>query len=153
MTDKYAFEWMREMVLNVKNGLLYNINQGQEASIPLVVSIVSVEEDGHIWLELNSKLKNWEDELNIPVRVQFISEKNIIDINGISRFISFEQLPQTIQKNVSFSKPILLMKVYYGEIIPFVDTEYSPFQILSKWFQFQSRRIPFLFNRRLFIFR
>jgi hypothetical protein len=156
MVNVKEFGVIRNKVLETKTALVNNIGENRFRYKPVVASAIHVEEDGHLWMLVNSKLKKWNQHSNIPVTVQFIPDDCQISLSGIGQVTSPENVPSEYQELAKEAKSVMKMKIYYGEYVPLPENSVRSSGPLSYARNLLSGMLELIMgraNRRLLIFR
>jgi hypothetical protein len=155
MVDQKEFGVIRNKVMDIRTGFLEHIGQHGSTSFPVVIRVVDVEEDGHICMVVNSKLKKWETHNNLPLKLQLFSQDCHIMISGVGD-VTPPGPDDSLILDTPGAKNLLRMKIYYAEYVDIPKRVKAGRNLLARWanlFEGFSERISGRSYRRLLIFR
>jgi hypothetical protein len=115
MINQKEFRVIKNKVMSMKTAMLKNISREKEGLFPVVANAVDVEEDGHLWMLVNSRMKKWEQRVNIPVKLDFIPGDCHIVLSGIGHIAKPEDMPEHLRDEAQRAKSVVKMKIFYGE--------------------------------------
>lgn len=115
MINEKEFRVIRNKVMAMRTAMLKNISREKEGLFPVVANAIDVEEDGHLWMLVNSKMKNWEQRANIPVKLDFVPGDCVITLSGIGHISKPEDMPEHLRGEAQGAKSVVKMKIFYGE--------------------------------------
>ena len=115
MVSEKEFRVIRNKVMSARTAFLHNISREKEGANPLVASAIDVEENGHLWMLVNSKMKNWENRDNIPLKLNFVPDDCHITLSGIGQIQRPEDIPPHLRDQTEKAKGVMKMKIFYGE--------------------------------------
>jgi hypothetical protein len=118
MVNEKEFMVIRNKVMSLRTAFLHDISKEKEGMNPVVASAIDVEEDGHLWMLVNSKMKKWEKKSNIPVKLEFVPDDCHLRLSGIGHITLHENIPVHLREQAKDAKAIMKMKLFYGEYLP-----------------------------------
>jgi len=156
MVDQKEFRIIRNKVLEIRTAFMENIGGNASIPLPVAVQVIDVEEDGHIWMLVNSKLKKWETRCNLPLRLQLFSAETHIALSGVGDVVSPASVEERMREQVGEARNLVCMKIYYAEYLPLggrLKAGHNLFDKVKDLFGSVLQHIPGRANRRLLIFR
>jgi hypothetical protein len=122
MMNEKEFRVIRSKVMSMKTAFLHNISNGKQDMNPVVAKAIDVEENGHLWMLVNSKMKKWENRDNIPVTLNFVPDDCHISLSGIGQIPRPEDIPEHLREQTENAKGVMKMKIFYGEYTSLAGT-------------------------------
>lgn len=115
MINEKEFRVIRNKVMSMKTAFLHNMSNGKQDMDPVIAMAIDVEENGHLWMLVNSKMKKWENRDNIPVKLSFVPGDCHITLSGIGQIQRPEDTPEHLREQAEKAKGVIRMKIFYGE--------------------------------------
>jgi hypothetical protein len=115
MMNEKEFRVIKNKVMAMKTAFLHDISKGKQDMNPVVAKAIDVEENGHLWMLVNSKMKKWENRDNIPVTLNFVPDDCYISLSGIGQIPRPEDIPEHLREQAETAKGVMKMKIFYGE--------------------------------------